>query len=122
MNSNSYLWLKRGLAFAGLIAFDVYAFLPSSDSSERSSFVWLIVFGAVAGYLIYRLIDHKNDSGQQDEDLNRALHWVAIIAGALFFVLSAVLSFTSWGNTIGMIAILVVIDLVAVYYILTRIN
>lgn len=72
--------------------------------------------------MIYRLIDRKNDSGQQDEDLNRVLHWVAIIAGALFFVLSAVLSFTSWGNTIGLIAILVVIDLVAVYYILTRIN
>ena len=119
-SSNSYRWLKRGLAFAGVAAFDVFVFLPAPNASERTSFFWLIVLGAIVGYLIYRLIDRNNS--QDEEDINSVIHWVAIIAGVLFFILCTILSFTSWGNTIGVIAILAVIDLVAVYYILTRIN
>ena len=112
------LGLRRGIYVLLLIAADLY-FILSPYEGEKTSFFWLIVVGAAGGYFVYRLINNamKKNEGTDDDDSH--VNWLAVIAGCLCFVPFSILAFTPWGNVVGFIAILIVINAIALYFIFT---
>ena len=116
-------WLKRIFFILLVIAFDIYIFFVPYEG-EATSFFWLIVIGAIGGYLLFRLLDNRPIEAKnplEEDQEKKTNHIIAIVFGCLFFLPFFVLSLTPWGNTIGLIAVVIVADLIALYYIFTRI-
>lgn len=104
-----------------LVGINIYWFWPKEDDSLFDFRFYLMLFGVGCGYLVYRLAKAFliKDNEDEDFDVRKRKQIFAIVAGCIIAIPFFILSFTKMGSVFGWIVVVIVIDIIALYFILT---
>ena len=112
-------WLIRAVLIILLIGANIYWLLPSEKDDHLDFRFWLVLLGVGCGYLVYCILKVHLINTDEEDNTNKRKQVFAIIAGCLVSIPLIILSLTPIGSLFGWIAIAVVIDIAALYFILT---
>lgn len=104
-----------------LVGINIYWFWPKEDDSLFDFRFYLMLLGVGCGYLVYRLAKAFliNDNEDEDFDVRKRKQIFAIVAGCITAIPFFILAYTTLGSLFGWIVVVIAIDIIALYFILT---